>query len=79
MYIVPTMLAELLYPLQHGDTPLHRVARRGHFACVERLLSTPGIDVNIKDNVSLCIECYTNITVMIILRTGGSGDMPIKA
>ena len=79
MYIVPTMLAELLYPLQDGDTPLHFVAKRGHFALVERLLSTPGIGVNIKDKVSLCIECYTNITVMIILRTGVSGDMPIKA
>ena len=43
---------------------------------MERLLSTPGIDVNIKERVSLCIECYMN---MIILRTGGSGDMPIKA
>ena len=79
MYIVPTMLAELLYPLQYGDTPLHLAAKGGHTTCVERLLSTPGIDVNIKDNVSLCIECYTNITVMIILRTGVSGDMPIKA
>ena len=45
---------------------------------MEHLLSTPGIDVNIKDEVSLCIECYTNITVMTVLRTGVSGDMPIK-
>ena len=35
-----------------GDTPLHLAARGGHTACVEHLLSTPGIDVNIKDNVS---------------------------
>ena len=79
MYIVPTMLADLLYPLQYGDTPLHFAAKGGHTTCVKRLLSTPGIDVNIKGLVSLCIECYTNITFMIILRTGGSGDMPIKA
>ena len=45
---------ELLYPLQHGNTPLHLAARGGHTTCVERLLSTPGIDVNIKDRVSCC-------------------------
>ena len=38
--------------LQYGDTPLHLAAEEGHDACVERLLSTPGIDVNIKDKVS---------------------------
>ena len=52
MYIVPAMLAELLYPLQGGDTPLHHAAMGGHTSCVERLLSTPGIDVNIKARVS---------------------------
>ena len=46
------MLTELLYPLQDGDTPLHRAAKRGQTTFVERLLSTPGIDVNIKDKVS---------------------------
>ena len=48
------MLAELLYPLQDGDTctPLHIAAKRGHTTCVEHLLSTPGIDVNIKNRVS---------------------------
>ena len=51
VYIVPTMLTELLYPLQDGDTPLH-LALRGHTTCVERLLSIPGIDVNIKRRVS---------------------------
>ena len=43
---------ELLYPLQSGDTPLHLAAREGHTTCVEHLLSTPGIDVNIKNWVS---------------------------
>ena len=46
------MLAELLYPLQWGDTPLHLAVKEGHTTCVEHLLSTPGIDVNIKDEVS---------------------------
>ena len=50
------MLTELLYPLQHGDNPLHLAARGGHTTCVERLLSIPGIDVNIKDGVSWSIE-----------------------
>ena len=51
VYIVPTMLTELLYPLQDGCTPLHYAAKGGH-TCVEYLLSTPGIDVNIKNEVS---------------------------
>ena len=49
------MLAELLYPLQYGNTPLLHAARGGHTTCVEHLLSTPGIDVNIKDKVSWSI------------------------
>ena len=52
IYIVPTMLSELLYLLQDGYTPLHLPAREGHATCVERLLSTPGINVNIKNRVS---------------------------
>ena len=52
VYIVPT---ELLYPLQNGYTPLHYAAKGSHTAVVERLLSTPGIYVNIKNRVSLSI------------------------
>ena len=52
VYIVPTMLAELFYPFQDGDTSLHIAVRKGHATCAERLLSTPGIEVNIKDKVS---------------------------
>ena len=44
VYIVLTMFTE---PLLGSDTPLHLAANRGHTACVEYLLSTPGIDVNI--------------------------------
>ena len=39
------MLTELL---QDGCTPLHLAAMGGHTTCVERLLSTPGIGVNIR-------------------------------
>ena len=46
------MLAELLYLLQYGNTLLHIAARKGYATCVERLISTSGIDVNIKDSVS---------------------------
>ena len=50
------MLAELLYPpFQHGIAPLHYAAREGLATCVEHLLSTPGIDVNLKDKVSLYV------------------------
>ena len=41
-----------MYPLQYGNTLLHIAARKGHTTCVERLVSIPGIDVNIKDSVS---------------------------
>ena len=54
------MLTELylLFPLQYsGGTPLHWAAGEGHTTCVEHLLSTPGIDVNIADRVSWCIVC----------------------
>ena len=50
--IVCTMLPALLYPFQYGYTPLHLAAWKGHTICVERLLSTPGIDVNIRNEVS---------------------------
>ena len=54
MYFEPTMLTELLYmymymyPLQYGYTPLHDAAKGGYSTIVKHLLSTPGIDVNIK-------------------------------
>ena len=51
-YTIATMLTKLLYPLQNGNTPLHIAAMGGHTTCVEHLLSTPGIDVNIKNMVS---------------------------
>ena len=38
--------------LQDGVSPLHNAAWGGHTACVEHLISTPGIDVNIKNVVS---------------------------
>ena len=50
------MLTELLYPFQNSYTLLHLAAKRGHTTCVERLVSTPGIDANIKDMVSQLIE-----------------------
>ena len=55
-YFVPTMMSELLYPLQNSHTPLHLAAKGGHATCVKHLLSTPGIDVNIMDKVSWSIE-----------------------
>ena len=58
MFFVPTKLTELLYPLQDGNTPLDLAARGGHTTCVERLLSTPGIDVNIINKVSGSTICY---------------------
>ena len=42
----------VLYPLQDGDTPLHLAAMGGRTTCVECLLSTPGIDVSIENEVS---------------------------
>ena len=67
VYIVPTMLTELLYPLQDGDTPLHFAVREGHTTCVEHLLSTPGIDVSIKNRVSWSTEYYNKICIIGIV------------
>ena len=50
------MLIELLYPLQGGFTPLHIATTKDCTACMERLLSAPGIDVNIQNAVSWSIE-----------------------
>ena len=58
MYMLPTVLTEKLYPLQLGQTPLHLAVGGAQTTCVERLLSTPGIDVNIKDKVNWSIEYY---------------------
>ena len=44
--------------LQNGFTPLHCAAMGGHTTCVEHLLSTPGIDVNIKNKVNTSNEYY---------------------
>ena len=55
VFIEPTMLTDLIYPLQVHNTPLHLAAEEGHTTCVEHLLSTPGIDVNFKDRVSWSI------------------------
>ena len=52
VYIVPTMMTKVFYPLQDGDTPLHLAVREGHTTCVEQPLSTPGNNLNHKDKVS---------------------------
>ena len=57
------MLTELLYPIQYGNSPLHLAAREGNATCVEHLLSTPGIDVNIKGKVSQSIQKLIDVTV----------------
>ena len=46
-----TCTGVLFYSLQNGDTLLHLVAKGHQIITLERLLSTPGIDVNIKDKV----------------------------
>ena len=56
MYNENEFFTELLYPLQGGYTPLHYAACGGRTTCVERLLSTPGIDVNIKNEVKLVLH-----------------------
>ena len=49
------MLIELMYPLQGGHNSLHLAAMGGHTTCVERILTTCGIDVIIKGDVSWSI------------------------
>ena len=66
VHIVPTMWA-LLYPLQNGSTPLHLAIRGGHTTCIEHLLSTPGIDVNIKDEVSSCLGLVIHVLYILTI------------
>ena len=59
VHVQCTMLTKLiLYPIQtqwDSCTPLHLAIRGGHTSYVERLLSIPGIDVNIKDMVGCSV------------------------
>ena len=65
-----SMLTELLYPLQWGDTPFHSAAKGGNTTCVERLLSfDPCIDVNIQNRVSWSILNDQVIIVCMVLNT----------
>ena len=50
------MTETIVYPLQDGYLPLHHAAKGGSTTCVEHLLSTPGIDVNIRSKVSWSTE-----------------------
>ena len=60
-----TVLTKLIHvhvlsPIQSrwdSCTALHLAIRGGHISYVERLLSIPGIDVNIKDMVGCSVEC----------------------
>ena len=56
MYNENELFTELLYPLQRSYTPLHYAACGDRTTCVERLLSTPGIDVNIKNEVNVHVN-----------------------
>ena len=50
------MLTELLCPLKGGYTPLHLAARGGCTTCVEHLLSTAGVNMDIHGEVSWSTE-----------------------
>ena len=65
-------MTERLYPLQDGETLLHLALREGHTACVEHLLSMPGIDVNVKDMVNWLYKC---LYVYVSLGKAGAIDM----
>ena len=54
----------VVHPLQGDNTPLHLAAKEGHTTCVECLLSTPGIGVNIDDKVSWFTRCYTDACLL---------------
>ena len=72
----------MLTELQLSYTPLHLAARADLTTCVERLLSIPGIDVNIKDEVSWCNEFYfileycmsfRNMYMYVLIKIFGMG------
>ena len=55
-HICKCVLELVAVPIQLGHTPLHSAAEGGYTTCVKQLLSTPGIEVNIKDWVSWSTE-----------------------
>ena len=65
----PCTLNLCTFDLQGGDTPLHLAAMGGHTTCVEHLLFTPGIDVNIKSMVSLLHHHHEIYRVFLSRKT----------
>ena len=65
------MPTKLLYPLQNGNTPLHHAAMKGNTTCVERLLFTRGVDVNVNIrnvNQQTALMMATVYDVMMLLQ-----------
>ena len=56
---------------QGGYAPLHLATMGGHTTCVEYLLFTPGIDVNMKDEVS-CSDISSAIHILHMIDLPGS-------
>ena len=54
-----------MYALQNGCSILHYAAKKGLTTSVERLLSTPGIDVNVMDGVSSFMN-YSDADVYLL-------------
>jgi len=52
------MYTIILHLLQYGSTALVSAASRGHTAIVQMLLSLPGIDVNLQNEVVLIFEPF---------------------
>ena len=59
-------------PFQNGDTPLHLAARGGHTNCMESLLTTADINVNIQDMVSCPLYCIIFWPVIYLTSLGSA-------
>ena len=66
LYMYISLKCKIICIFQEGASPLVLAVSGGHSTCVEHLLSAPGIDVNIKDMVSVTIE-YMSFPVCIHL------------
>ena len=80
MYNISVNCTHHVYPFQDANTPLHLAAWVGHTTCVKRLLSAPGIDVNVSNHVQqtpLMMATKYDVIKLLQMYTTCYEDYPV--